>query len=228
MYFVQDNKTDVSYDNSTVQAVLEDWKCTEELSCICCNMCNAGQHSPPGRRRKRSEQNGTKSQNAGPPNDLLKPLICSATTNVCPDHSTDESQDGGQNGVQHVGSKGGKGGKSGRKKRSFQNDRQQHGQDGAHLGQYEGHNGEVGGQGLGVGGPGPEWGDGDPGPEWGGGGPGPEPDGQSGPGLGPNGPDGTLWTSPPPEADPDFKTNAEFLLLLMQLDEGTRERIGHK
>ena len=222
MYFVQDNKTDVSYDNSTVQAVLEDWKCTEELSCICCNMCNAGQHSPPGRRRKRSEQNGTKSQNAGPPNDLLKPLICSTTPNVCPGDNTDEGQDGGQNGVEHVGSKGGKGGKSRRRKRSFQNnDIQQYGQDGV-------HHGEAGGQGLGGGGPGPEWGDGGPGPELGGGDPGPEPDGQSGPGLGPNGPDGPLWTSPPPEADPDFKTNAEFLLLLMQLDEGTRERIGHK
>ena len=81
---------------------------------------------------------------------------------------------------------------------------------------------------LGGGGPGPEWGDGGPGPELGSDDPGPEPDGQSGPGLGPNGPDGPLWTSPPPEADPDFKTNAEFLLLLMQLDEGTRERIGHK
>ena len=102
MYFVQDNKTDVSYDNSTVQAVLEDWKCTEELSCICCHMCNAGQHSPPGRRRKRSEQNGTKSQNAGPPNDLLKPLICSTTPNVCLDDNTDEGQDGSQNGV-HLG-----------------------------------------------------------------------------------------------------------------------------
>ena len=31
-----------------------------------------------------------------------------------------------------------------------------------------------------------------------------------------------------PEADPDFKTNAEFLQLLMGLDEDTRERIGHK
>ena len=220
MYFVQDNKTDVSYDNSTVQAVLEDWKCTEELSCICCHMCNAGQHSPPGRRRKRSEQNGTKSQNAGPPNDLLKPLICSTTPNVCLDNNTDEGQDGSQNGVQHVGSKGGKGGKSRRRKRSFQNnDIQPYGQDGVHYG-------EAGGQELGGGGPGPEWGDGGPGPEFGGGGP--EPDEQSGPGLGPNGPDGPLWTSPPPEADPDFKTNAEFLLLLMQLDEGTRERIGHK
>ena len=220
MYFVQDNKTDVSYDSSIVQAVLEDWKCIDELSCICCNMC--GQHPPPGGRRKRSEQNGTKSQNAGPPNDLLKPLICFTTPIVCPGDNTDEGQDGGQNGVQHVGSKGGKGGKSRRRKRSFQNnDIQQHGQDGV-------HHGEAGGQGLGGGGPGPEWGDGGPGPELGGGDPGPEPDGQSGPGLGPNGPDGPLWTSPPPEADPDFKTNAEFLLLLMQLDEGTRERIGHK
>ena len=138
-------------------------------------------------------------------------MICSTTPNVCLDDNTDEGQDGGQNGVHHAGSKGGKGGKSRRRKRSFQNnDIQQHGQDGV-------HHGEAGGQELGGGGPGPEFG---------GGGPGPEPDEQSG--LGPNGPDGPLWTSPPPEADPDFKTNAEFLLLLMQLDEGTRERIGHK
>ena len=221
MYFVQDNRTDVYYDNNTVQAVLEDWKCTDELSCICCNMCNAGQHSPPGRRRKRSEQNGTKSQNAGPPNDLLKPLICSTTPNVCPGDNTDEGQDGGQNGVHHAGSKGGKGGKSRRRKRSFQNnDIQQHGQDGV-------HHGEAGGHELGGGGPGPEWSDdGGPGTEWGGVGPGTGPDGQSAPGLGP--PDGPSWPSQPPEADPDFKTNAEFLLLLMQLDEETRERIGHK
>ena len=150
--------------------------------------------------------------------DLLNQLLhksgcCSSIPNVCPDgNNTDEGLDGGHNGDLHHGEEGRR-----RRRSSQNNERQQYGedeggQDGedeAHHGEYAGHNGETGSGSVPVG-PGEEW--------YGGGG-----------GLGTDGPLFTL-SAPmaPSEADPDFKNNAEFLQLLMQLDEETRARIGHK
>ena len=215
MYFVQDNKTDVSYDNNTVKAALDTWKCTDELSCICCQKCESqdgGHH-------------GGSSQEEGPPNTPI-PLICSSV--VCP---AEEGQGAGQ----HGGSKGKKGR---RRKRSSQNpppngnDGGQHGwgqqgggqQEGGQQGGGQQGGGQQGGGQQGGGQPG-EGGEqhGEDGGQHGedGGDLPPEEDGE-----GEHGIDDIAFQTP--EADPDFKTNAEFLQLLMRLDEDTRERIGHK
>ena len=180
MYFVQDNGTNVSYDNSTVQAVLEEWKCTDELSCICCKTCNVGQPPPPGGRRKRSAQDD------GPP-DEPKPLTCTSTPIVCPPAGSPGSPAGPP------------GPKGRRKKRSPQNPLSP--PDGGVLSNSPLQPPDGGLSGA---------------PQL--------PDGGGQPGEIGIIPD----NAPAPEADPDFKTNAEFLKLLMQLDEKTRERIGHK
>ena len=196
MYFVQDNKTNVNYDNNTVIAALNKWKCTDELSCICCQKCDSqggGHH-------------GGSSQDDGPPNNPL-PLICSSL--VCP---AEEGQGAGQ----HGDSKGGKGR---RKKRSSKdtppNENDEGGQHGWEQHDEENHDQDGGSNYAENGGSNHA-----------------EDGGHHGENEGwPNGEeqhsidDIDIQT---PEADPDFKTNAEFLQLLMGLDEDTRERIGHK
>ena len=191
MYFVQDNETDISYDNSTVQAVLDKWKCTDELSCICCPTCAEGQPQPPGGRRKRSPQDD------GPP-DEPKPLTCSSTPIVCTSAGSPAGSPGSPPASPPARPSGPRGGRS---KRSLRNltpllDRRAESDD--PLQPSDGGPPDA-----------PQPPDGGQPGEYGG-----NPDNDAPP--------------PPPETDPDFKRNAEFLQLLMRLDENTRERIGHK
>ena len=231
MYFVQDNETDVKYDNNIVNAALNKWKCTDELSCICCQKCDTqggGHHAG-------------SSQDDGPPNNPL-PLICSSI--VCP---AEEGQGAGQHG-------GSKGGKSRRKKRSSedphpnendeggqhgwrQHEEENHDQDGGSNNAENGgsNHAEDGGSSHSENGGSNHAEDGGSNHAENGGNNHAEDEGHHGENEGePHGEDGEGQHSIDdidiqiPEADPDFKTNAEFLQLLMRLDEDTRERIGHK